>query len=238
MKEAIILAGGFGTRLQKIVQEVPKPMAPIGEIPFLSFLLNELIQYQYEHIVLSIGYLGHKIKEFYGNRYQSLSISYASEEKPLGTGGAIAYALSFCSEEKVTVMNGDTFFSIDLHAFENAFRKEKTKLTVALRKVNDISRYGSVLFDEKGKITGFTEKNQLSGCGFINGGIYRLNRDFFLKHDFPEVFSFEKDFMEQYAGKEDFYAYPCENYFIDIGIPEDYERAQKELPERVANIIR
>jgi len=237
MKEAVILAGGFGTRLQKVVRDLPKPMAPIGEVPFLSFLLDYLIPFEYDKVIISTGYLGHKIEEFYGNQYKSMSLAYAHEDIPLGTGGAIVYALSFCAGDNVLVLNGDTMFQINLQSLENVFAEKTTKLAVALRKVEDVSRYGSVLFDDTLKITSFAEKNQFFGSGYINGGVYMLNHNLFLEYNLPEKFSFEKDFMEKYAEKEDFYAYPCNNYFIDIGVPEDYERAQKEFPERFSNII-
>ena len=123
-KEAIILAGGFGTRLQGVVKDLPKPMAPVNGRPFLTYILDYLIDYQYNKVVLSVGYLHEKIEEFFGTQYKSLEIDYAVETEPLGTGGGILFAMSKCTTDNVLVINGDTMFKVDLDAFER-FHEEK-----------------------------------------------------------------------------------------------------------------
>lgn len=228
--EAIILAGGFGTRLQHVIKEIPKPMAPINGVPFLSFVLNMLIPLDIQHVVLSTGYLHEKIFDFYQNRYKSLKISYAQETSPLGTGGGLRFALQQCETDNVLVLNGDTLFRIQFDSFFDFFLSKKADVAIALRNVSDVSRYGSVIVNEHQKIIRFTEKNELQGEGFINGGIYLLKKSAFQKFIFPEKFSFEKDFMEKYCASENFYGFYSDGYFIDIGIPCDYERAQRELP--------
>lgn len=231
MKEAIILAGGFGTRLQHVVSDLPKPMAPIKGQPFLNYLLDYLLRYEVEHVVFSTGYLHENIVSHCHNFYKGINISYAREIEPLGTGGAIKFALSQCEQEDVLVLNGDTLFSIDLHDFYSFYEQKKTNLAIALRQVEDVVRYGSVQVDEEGKIIRFTEKNEQIGKGYINGGIYYMSKQLMQIMPEKENFSFEKEVMEKYCLEENFYAKPYNSYFIDIGIPEDYQRAQEELPK-------
>lgn len=229
MKEAVILAGGFGTRLQGVLKDLPKPMAPVKNRPFLTYLLDELLLAGFDHVVLSTGYLHQKIEDFFGNQYRELSISYAQENQPLGTGGAIQYAMTFCKSDHVFVFNGDTMFKVDLQKFEQFHLQKNGLLSIVLREVPDVSRYGSVKLDQNGRIISFTEKNAAVGSGFINGGIYLIDRRLFQKFAKPQKFSFEKELMEQHYGEDAFYAFVSDGYFIDIGIPEDYARAQVEF---------
>lgn len=228
-KEAIILAGGLGTRLRSILSDTPKPMAPVNGIPFLCYVIDYLKQYGYSRIVLSVGYLHEVISDYFGQSYHSIDINYAIEEEPLGTGGGIALALSKCSNENVLIVNGDTLFKADLNELEHFHIKKNASLSLVLRHVDDTSRYGSVTVNRNGRITQFTEKKNTSGAGLINGGIYLVNKDLIKRHNMPVKFSFEKDLMEKNVDKERFYAIRSDAYFIDIGIPEDYNRAQLEL---------
>ena len=228
-KEAIILAGGLGTRLQGVVKDLPKPMAPVNDRPFLTYVLDYLIDYEYERVVLSVGYLHEKIVDCFGERYKTLEIDYAVEKEPLGTGGGILFAMSKCTSDNVLVINGDTMFKVDLDAFEHFHQEKNSLLSIVLREVEDVSRYGSVVIGDNNMITLFAEKQVTFGRGFINGGVYLINRKIFDKYPQPRIFSFEKDLMTKYYTQECFYAMPSEGYFIDIGIPEDYSRAQQEL---------
>lgn len=228
-KEAIILAGGFGTRLQGVVKDLPKPMAPVNGRPFLTYILDYLIDYQYNKVVLSVGYLHEKIEEFFGTHYKSLEIDYAVETEPLGTGGGILFAMSKCTTDNVLVINGDTMFKVDLDAFERFHEEKGGMLSIVLREVEDVSRYGSVTISDDNLIALFIEKQVTFGRGYINGGVYLINRKLFEKHPQPRKFSFEKDLMTKFYTQELFYAMPSDGYFIDIGIPEDYARAQQEL---------
>ena len=228
-REAIILAGGFGTRLQHIVKDVPKPMADINGTPFLVFLLQKLQIAGISHIILSTGYLHEKIENHFGNSFENLHITYSQETEPLGTGGAIQFALNKAETDNVLVLNGDTLFDIDFEKFNAFYRKKETILAVALRKEKDVSRYGSVKINEDAKIVGFSEKNANSGEGLINGGIYLLNKKLFDNQKLPKIFSFEKEILEKRFIENDFFGLPFDSYFIDIGVPEDYARAQMEL---------
>ena len=228
-KEAIILAGGFGTRLQGVVKDVPKPMAPVKGRPFLTYILDYLIEYQYSKVILSVGYLHEKIEEYFGNQYKSLEIDYAVEIEPLGTGGGILFAMSKCVSDNVLIINGDTMFKVDLNEFEQFHAEKNGLLSIVLREVEDVSRYGSVTIGDDNLIVLFAEKQVTFGRGYINGGVYLINRDLFQKYPQPQKFSFEKDLMTRFYRQELFYAMPSDGYFIDIGIPEDYSRAQNEL---------
>ncbi len=227
LKEAIILAGGFGTRLKEVVADVPKPMAPINGKPFLEYILEFAIQQKIEKVVLSTGYKHEVIEEYFGNQFKSISIRYAHETEPLGTGGAIQFALQKCHEDQVAVLNGDTFFNIDLSLFLTKHLKEKSEFSIASKKMFHFDRYG-IIQTNNNRITAFEEKKVVEeGC--INAGTYMVNRKLFLSLNLPQKFSMEKDYMEKYFASKHFYAFEFDGYFIDIGIPEDYNKAQKDF---------
>ena len=227
-KEAIILAGGFGTRLSHVVSNVPKPMAPVYGKPFLSYVLDRLVEAGVQRIVLATGYKHEVIQAWFGNSYRGAEIVYSHEDTPLFTGGAIVQAARLLQSEDFIVLNGDTLFSIDLAQFYTFHTAHKANLSVALRSVEDTSRYGSVQCHDD-RITAFCEKAESQGAGAINGGIYAIRREWLLAQDLPTKFSFEKELMQPLAGKDGFYGLLCKDYFIDIGIPEDYFRAQREF---------
>lgn len=227
--EAIILAGGFGTRLRSVVSDVPKPMAPVGGRPFLEILMDYLIGFGFDHIILSTGYLHEIIESHFGSQYKDIPISYAVEHEPLGTGGGIRNAISHCKENNVVVLNGDTLFQIDYNILRQFYNSHSTRLAVVLRKVDDTSRYGSVSIDTNGRISRFAEKTDSHGAGTINGGIYMLDRSLIEEQPSDQAFSFEKDIMQKLYFNEAFYAYTSESYFLDIGIPDDYLKLCKEF---------
>ncbi len=229
MFEAIILAGGFGTRLRSVVSDVPKPMAPTAGRPFLCHLLDELQSQGYRHVVLATGYLHEKVQEQFGNRYNSIDIDYAVEHEPLGTGGAIVNGLQECREQKVTILNGDTLFRIDHQKLIDTCNAKSSLLAIALRRVDHSERYGSVETDRSGRITVFREKDNRRQQGYINGGIYRLDRRLLDPFPLGQQFSFEKDILQKDYTTMPFYGVKFDGYFIDIGVPEDYARAQAEL---------
>jgi len=222
--EAVILAGGLGTRLRSVVSEVPKCMAPVNGKPFLQYMLEWLSRFDVSHVVFSVGYLREVIFAFIDSREWPFEISYAVEEEPLGTGGGIRLALTKCREDRVIVLNGDTFFNVDLKALTFA-----APVTLALKPMRDFDRYGAVDL-AGGLVTGFHEKTACTE-GLINGGVYALVRSRLDLAFYPGRFSFEKDLLEPLAAARLVAGQVQEGYFIDIGIPEDYTRAQRELPE-------
>lgn len=232
LKEAIILAGGFGTRLQTVVNDVPKPMAPINGIPFLNYVFDYLKHYQIEHVVLSTGYLAEKIVEFYKNEFNGIKISYAKEEAPLGTGGGIRLAMTMCTTEDVLVLNGDSFFDVDINTHYSNHVLKQADCTLALRKVDNAPRYGTIQLGDLNIIDAFKEKDSIEREGLINGGVYVLNREIYLSKTVSgSVFSIEKDFYEKRIKELTIFGFEYNGYFIDIGIPEDYKKAQDDFKE-------
>lgn len=227
--EAIILAGGKGTRLRKVVSDIPKPMANINGKPFLEYLFHYLSKNGITHIILSVGYKAELIRGYFGPEFNSVKISYANEETPLGTGGGILLAMQQAKSEDVFIINGDTLFNINLQKLAQHHYKKNAALSVALRKMEDGSRYGSVVIDEKNRIKAFREKNANAGNVLINGGTYLIDRTLFLKTKFPDKFSFEKDYLEKYFNTTKFYGFEFDEYFIDIGLPSAYEQAQNDF---------
>jgi len=227
--EAIVLAGGLGTRLRSKVADRPKVMAEINRQPFLSYLLNYLISHQVTRVVLATGYLHEQIEKFYGNQYKRLHIDYSIEGQPLGTGGAIKQALTKAAAEHVLILNGDTFFDINPDALFSLHHKNGADITIGLKAMRHISRYGIVKI-QGSKIICFEEKQAVDE-GYINAGVYLVRVSVFDALNLPEKFSFEEDFLKKFTDQLNMHAYVSDAYFIDIGIPEDYQRAQTELTE-------
>lgn len=210
--------------MRSAVSDLPKPMAPIGERPFLELLLDHLLKYDFDHIVLSTGYMHEKIESHFGSSYRGVPLAYAVEETPLGTGGGILNAFSQCESDDVVVLNGDTLFETNFDDLDRFYHSHDTQLAVVLRQVEDTSRYGSVVTDCCDRICQFTEKAASHGGGKINGGIYMMNRSIFDGYRVGDNFSFEKEIMQKRYTSDAYYAYVSGAYFIDIGIPEDYYR--------------
>ena len=227
VSEAIILAGGLGTRLQSVVKDIPKPMAPVAGKPFLEHIFNYLLKQGVQTAVLSVGYKYEVIDEFFGDNYKGLSIKYAVEEEPLGTGGGIMNALSLCETENVLLLNGDSFFNIDIKKLYQFHNETKSVITLSLKEMVNVDRYGTLVLENQ-QVVRFSEK-QFIERGLINGGVYLLKKSAIEKLSLPKKFSFEQDLLEKYILELHFYGLVFEDYFIDIGIPEDYQRAQTEL---------
>jgi D-glycero-alpha-D-manno-heptose 1-phosphate guanylyltransferase len=230
-KEAVILAGGFGTRLAGVVSEVPKTMALIKDMPFLSYLLDQLYIYGFEKIILATGYKSDIIESFFGTSYKNIELVYSVEKEPLGTGGAISNAVRLLGSDYFFVLNGDTYFEVDFNRMEQKFLQSNSGLMVALKPMFNFDRYGTVVTSSE-KIISFNEK-KFCKKGLINGGVYMIMKYWLNERAVGKVFSFEKDILEKSAGKENITYYISDGYFIDIGIPEDYERAVEELPKIV-----
>jgi D-glycero-alpha-D-manno-heptose 1-phosphate guanylyltransferase len=227
--EAIILAGGFGTRLRSIVEDTPKSMALVNGHPFLEYLLNYLTGQDIHKVILSVGYKSEQISTYFKDHYKGMQICYAIEDEPLGTGGGIKNAFSQVEGDRAFTMNGDSLFRLDFQAMRKLHSASEAEITIALLYYQDTDRYGTVKIDENRKITGFIEKVEGSGSGYINGGVYLINRSFFEKKDFPPKFSMEKDCFEKFCKEALIYGYLSRGYFLDIGIPEDYLKAQDDF---------
>lgn len=230
MMDAIVLAGGMGTRLRSVIQDIPKPMAPVGDKPFLSFILDDLHAQGVQRVVLSTGYKHEVVEQHYQHNYKGMEIVYSVEENPLGTGGGIQKALEKVNTSNALILNGDTMFKVDLQEMARFHKENKADMTIALKKMEDCQRYGTVETKDH-QVIRFREKTEEVSGGAINGGIYILEKEVLKQMQLPEKFSFEKDFMEAYYQDLRMLGFESDAYFIDIGIPEDYAKAQQELLE-------
>ena len=228
--EAIVLAGGFGRRLRDVVPDLPKPMAPVAGRPFLEILLSGLARKGFKRVILSLGYKADIIYSYFGTRFAGLEIVHGVEDAPLGTGGAVRLCLSHCLSDHVFVFNGDTFLDLEADPVELLWQKHKRPIIVA-RRVQDTSRYGRLLVESE-QVTGFTEKG-INGPGLINAGCYVIGMNQLDVWPLDKPFSLEMDFFAQVVKTRAVDVFVTQGVFIDIGVPEDYLRAQTLLADRV-----
>ncbi|MDP4265142.1 MAG: HAD-IIIA family hydrolase [Bacteroidota bacterium] len=226
--EGIILAGGLGTRLRDTVPDWPKCMAPVADRPFLFYVINYLRGQGIEKFIFSLGYKHEIIEEYLLTQFATLNFQCVIEEEPLGTGGAILAACKKATEKNVLVANGDTLFKVNIENLIALHFDREADCTLALKPMTHFDRYGVVELDRTDAVYEFREK-QFYESGLINGGIYILDREKFVSEKLPGKFSFEKDYLEKLYKERKFYGLVDDGYFIDIGVPEDYNRAQEEL---------
>lgn len=226
MFEAIVLAGGMGSRLRETVPDRPKPMAIVAGRPFLEILIRSLATKGVSRVVLSLGFMAEKIINHFGNHFAGVEIEYVVEERPLGTGGAVRLAMTKCHQESFFVLNGDTFLDLDLENV-NIFWKKNRNLIIVARQVSDTSRYGRLLVED-GLVKGFSEKG-IPGPGLINAGCYVFTQGQLNEYELNESFSLESDYLNTAVHNLPVDVYVTNGHFIDIGVPEDYHRAQLEF---------
>lgn len=222
--EAIVLVGGLGTRLRAVVSDVPKPLAPVAGRPFIAWLLDRLAENGMRHVVLAAGYLAERVIDSIGREWRGMNVDYSVETAPLGTGGAVRQACSMLQGNAAHVLNGDTFLRYDMHALEQTTRRAGADLGMALARVDDVARYGAVVC-EGGRIDGFKEKGE-SGPGYINAGSYYLTPATVRALPAEPVFSFEARVLAPLTAEGRVCGFDATSGFIDIGVPEDYRRAQ------------
>jgi D-glycero-alpha-D-manno-heptose 1-phosphate guanylyltransferase len=230
IREAIVLAGGLGTRLQSVVPDLPKCLAPVAGKPFLEYLLDHGRRQGIGRFIFALGYKTGLVEAFVKERSAPSEYHFSVEKEPLGTGGAIYQACRFAKGSAVIVLNADTFFALSLQELSDFHREKRAACSLALKPMTRFDRYGAVDLNARQQVTGFHEKRFMEK-GLINGGAYALDVAGFLAKPFPPAFSFEKDYLEkEYQGGKIF-GMISDAYFIDIGIPDDYRRAQTELPQ-------
>lgn len=227
-REAIVLAGGLGTRLRSEVADRPKVLAEVNGKPFLHYVLKYLNSQGLQDVVLSVGYMGEMVEEVFGDSFEELNLMYCYEEEPMGTGGGIQLALEWCDGECVTVVNGDTIFPVNIQEMFEHHESRASSFTVALKRLQNFDRYGTVVTDEDTRIIAFEEKKALEE-GLINGGVYMIDREMFMALGMTPPYSLEQDYFEPKVSEERIFGFESDAYFLDIGIPEDYKRAQDEL---------
>jgi len=229
--EAIVLAGGLGTRLRSVITDVPKPMAPVANRPFLDYILYYLKNQGITRVVLAVGYKWEVIRDYYKDSAAAfgLELDYSVEVEPLGTGGAIFKAAGHIIGDNFFIINGDTSFEVSLNELKTFALGRDADMALALKQIFNSNRYGSVEHTADGRVISFKEKDPdaLPAASEINGGIYFMQKELIKRFTFPEKFSFETDFMQSNFSNLKAYAKTFDATFIDIGIPEDYYRAQK-----------
>jgi len=235
VKEAIILAGGLGTRLRPVVSDLPKCMAPVAGQPFLKHVIRYLLSQGIEKFIFSLGYKHEMIEGFLNDEFPTLHCECSVEQEPLGTGGAIYLACKRTKEENVLVVNGDTLFKADLEKAASFHIKNKADCTLLLKPMHGFDRYGAVELDDDYAVSSFKEKQNFQSAD-INAGTYMLDVEQFIDKDFPERFSFEKDYLEKYYGERKIFGVIEDSYFIDIGVPADFQKAQEELRQIPLNL--
>jgi D-glycero-alpha-D-manno-heptose 1-phosphate guanylyltransferase len=243
IKEAIVLAGGLGTRLRSAVPELPKCLAPVGGRPFISYVTDYFRREGIEKFIFALGYKSSWFDDFFRTAFPDGGYAVSLEDEPLGTGGAIRQACGLAEEKTVLVLNGDTFFRVGLQALSDFHEDRNADCSLCLKPMQDFDRFGVVELGEDGRVNGFREKQHYA-AGLINGGVYALNPEVFSKGQWPRVFSFEKDYLER--GGADLsrtgggqvstdgrrlFGLVQDAYFIDMGIPADYQRIQQEFNE-------
>lgn len=228
--QAILLAGGLGTRLRSVVSDRPKPMALIQEKPFMEYVTRELVRNGVRDIIFAVGYKGSMVEEYFkdGGDF-GFHAAYAYEETLLGTAGAIKNAGKFITEDRFFVLNADTFYQIDYTRLVRQQDEQQLDMALVLRRVPDVSRYGQAVLDEKGILTGFNEKTQEAESGTINGGIYLMKKS--LLDEIPEgKVSLENDRIPCWLSEgKRLGGFVNDGYFIDIGIPEAYFQFQRDV---------
>lgn len=229
MKPTLILAGGLGTRLRSVVNELPKPLAPVAGKPFLWWLLRSLAAQGAHDIYLSTGYKADLIRNMFGDHFDGMQIRYITENEPLGTGGAIMHAAHYIDGAEFFVLNGDTLAVMDFAAIQQNSDNKKPDVSIAVVKVADATRYGTIDFESNGRVVEFKSKGT-PGPGYISAGVYILKKSALLDAGLPEKFSIEQDFFEKKLSSLNISAVDCVKNFIDIGVPSDYQLAQEVVP--------
>ena len=228
--EAIILAGGLGTRLRSVVSDLPKCMAPVAGKPFLHYVIGYYQKQGIRRFIFSLGYKHEMITGYLTAKHPDLNYDYVIEEEPLGTGGAIQLACRSAFTKNVLILNGDTLFRIGLAELAQLHEHTHADCTLSLKPMQDFDRYGVVETAPDQQVISFREKQHYAS-GTINGGVYALDAERFLQEGLPEKFSFEKDYLEAFVSKRNMFALTTDAYFIDIGIPEDYAKANIEFED-------
>jgi NDP-sugar pyrophosphorylase family protein len=228
---AFVLCGGQGTRLRSVVADRPKSMALISGTPFLELILERLRSQDIDDVILGTGYMAEKIERYFGDgKHFDLRIRYSRERQPLGTGGALKLAEPVISDP-VLVLNGDSYLEWNLVPALDLFKAKEADLVMLLQSVPDVSRYGSVALDQDGRVTQFVEKGVAAGPGLINAGVYLARKQIVRNLPAGTAISLEKEVFPRLLENR-VYGLVCTGLFIDIGVPDDFERAQILLPSR------
>lgn len=232
----VVLAGGLGTRLKGVVSDVPKPLAPIEGKPFLDYLLSYWVKNKAKKIILSVGYKNDQIKKHFGKNYKGVPIEYVIEDVPAGTGGAVLKVLDEVNmPDDFFIINGDTLFLNDLKIMINSHVDNEADFTICLRNIENAGRYHRMQMDKTNKLCSILEPDNKKVSGLINGGVYVVNRKVFdvFSIEQEKVISLENEILPKIISSNKVYGVVDDGAFIDIGIPDDYFRAESFLNENL-----
>jgi len=228
--KAIVLCGGLGTRLGDLTKHTPKPILEVAGKPFITYILDQFQNSPVSEVILAVGFRSDKVKQLIGDNWRGMPIRYSYEENPLGTGGAIKAAMKLYALKEAFVLNGDTFLNVDFEKLLSFSKSRNSKLVLSLKVMPNSSRYGSVIFDENHFIKAFTEKSLLNQIGYINAGVSYVNYSCFESIQ-ENAFSFEKEILVKSANQINAVGFITDGYFIDMGIPEDFAKAQIDFSD-------
>lgn len=233
MTSAIILAGGLGTRLRSVVSDLPKPLAPIHGRPFLEYQMDYWISQGVDSFILSLGYLHNKIIDYFGTTYRTAKLEYVIEETPLGTGGGLLLAINKAKDREFTlVINGDTFFEVDLQELTKFAKERDADWTFALFETNDFERYSGIKIDKTKKIIQIGIKSNNKDIAYANGGVYLIKTGLLFNENLRQRFqsniniSLEKEIFSYLINTNaKLFGYLSKGEFLDIGTPLDYKKS-------------
>jgi NDP-sugar pyrophosphorylase family protein len=221
---AVVLAGGLGTRLRSVVSDRPKVLAEVHGRPFLCYLLDTLVTAGIARVVICTGYRGEMVRQAFGSRYRSLSLYYSQEETPLGTGGALRASLSCTDAGTILALNGDSLCRTDLAEFAGFHAQHQAAISLLLAQIDDTSRYGRVEVDAEGRVVQFVEKTGRLGPGWINAGIYLIERRVVESIAPNANISLERTVLPNWLARG-LYGHRGGRELLDIGTPESYASA-------------
>ncbi|QGP92677.1 D-glycero-alpha-D-manno-heptose 1-phosphate guanylyltransferase [Neomoorella glycerini] len=229
--QAVILAGGFGTRLRPVVPDLPKALAKIGSRPFLKYQLAWLASYGTREVILCLGYRSQAVLSYLSEvNTEGIQVISSIEQEPLGTAGALKHAEHLLAE-RFLVVNGDTFVDVNLTALVEYHYRKVSFLTMVLANVEDATAYGQVKINNEGRVVSFQEK--VPGRGQVNAGVYFMEKSVLRYIPPDQPYSMERELLPKLLTRGELvYGFVHEGYFIDIGTPLNYRRAQEELPGR------
>jgi NDP-sugar pyrophosphorylase family protein len=223
---AAILAGGLGTRLRGVIADCPKVLAPVGGRPFLMCLLDQLANVGIREVVLLTGHRAEQVREAFGEIYDGMRLIYAEEPSPLGTAGAVRRALPLITGSRVLLLNGDSYCNAPINEFYDRHCRQNAGASLALVQVPDTSRFGQIHLDGIGRVIAFEEKGQARGPGWINAGVYLIERKLLAELPVDQPLSLEREVLPNWVSRRLVYGMECGMRFIDIGTPESYSEAE------------
>jgi NDP-sugar pyrophosphorylase family protein len=224
---AAILAGGLGTRLRSVVAGRPKVLASVGGRPYLTHLLDQLAAASVREVVLLTGHAAEQVRDTLGESHAGLRLVYSAEPAPLGTGGALRNALPHLSAQTVLLLNGDSYCDVDLAALVQFHRAESAEASLVLVRVPDASRFGQVRMGRTGRVLRFEEKGETQVSGWINAGVYLIDRALVAEVPPGRAMSLERDLLPGWVAERRVRGYRCDGRFLDIGTPESYAEAEE-----------